>query len=219
MKYLPTLALVGVLAVGGCSPAPAQAGLKESCTALGVVLGDFGQVAPTVQRYADYVPKVRAISDAGDAASKAALQPLVVALEKGAQGDVMGALGAQAAATLTLMPQCAEAGAPLAAAPAPSPSATATASTLPVEDFHAAIAETKRACDGDTCMVEARVGVGYVGVDDLGKALVTVTISGGNAPETRSLMVNGDEVNTVEISAQVAKGDELTVSIDRVEQA
>ncbi len=99
-------------------------------------------------------------------------------------------------ATLTLMPQCANAGAPLTAAssaPSPSPSAI----LLDATEYHAAISETKRSCDGDTCAVTARVAVGYTGVeDDPGRALVKVTITGGSEPESRSVIVDSDEVNT-----------------------
>lgn len=214
------LATSAVLALSGCSTASGSASLKESCAALNAVLQEFGQVAPTAQRYAAYAPKVKAISEAGDAATKDALQPLVAALEKGAQGgDSMGAMGAQLTATLTLMPQCANAGAPLTAAssaPSPSPSAI----LLDATEYHAAISETKRSCDGDTCAVTARVAVGYTGVeDDPGRALVKVTITGGSEPESRSVIVDSDEVNTFEVAATVPKGRKLYVVVERAETA
>ena len=54
--YRPLVTLAALLALAGCSSSvPAPVGLKESCDALGVVLQDFGQVAPTAQRYADYL--------------------------------------------------------------------------------------------------------------------------------------------------------------------
>lgn len=220
MKHVLALATSAVLALSGCSTASGSASLKESCAALNAVLQEFGQVAPTAQRYAAYAPKVKAISEAGDAATKDALQPLVAALEKGAQGgDSMGAMGAQLTATLTLMPQCANAGAPLTAAssaPSPSPSAI----LLDATEYHAAISETKRSCDGDTCAVTARVAVGYTGVeDDPGRALVKVTITGGSEPESRSVIVDSDEVTTFEVAATVPKGRKLYVVVERAETA
>lgn len=221
--YRPLVTLAALLALTSCSsPAPTSVGLKDSCDALGVVLQDFGQVAPTAQRYADYLPKVKAIQDRGDATTKEALQPLVAAMDKGAQGDTSVTFGAHLAATVGLMAQCAAAGStalsPASSAPSPSPSATAT--PLPVDDFYAVVEELDRTCTGDTCMVDARVGVGYVGVeDDPGRARVTLTVSGGAEPETRSMIVDGDDVNTVEISATVPKGGKLRVSVDRVERA
>ena len=220
MLYRPIVTLAALLVLAGCSPAAAPPlGLRESCDALGPVLTEFGQVEPTAQRYADYVAKVRGIQERGDQTTKDALQPLVTALDKGAQGDVTGAIGAQVAATMPLMVQCATAGssglAPASSAPSTSPTSSAT--PLPVDDFVAELGEIDRTCSGDTCSVEARVAVGYVGVDDLDKALVTVTVVGGAQPETRSLVVTGDDVNSFELTAQVPKGVKLSVSIDRVE--
>lgn len=221
MLSRPLVALAALLALAGCSSTPAPLSLKESCDALGAVLTEFGQVEPTAQRYGDYAGKVRAIQERGDATTRDALQPLVAALDKGAQGDVTGAIGAQMAATMPLMVQCATAGSsgltPASSPPSASPTPTSSATPLPADDFVAELAELERTCTGDTCSVEARVAVGYVGVDDLDKALVTVTVVGGAQPETRSLVVAGDDVNTFELTAQVPKGTKLSVSIDRVE--
>ena len=221
MLSRPLVALAALLALAGCSTTPAPLSLKESCDALGAVLTEFGQVEPTAQRYGDYAAKVRAIQERGDATTRDALQPLVAALDKGAQGDVTGAIGAQMAATMPLMVQCATAGSsgltPASSPPSASPTPTSSATPLPADDFVAELAELERTCTGDLCSVDARVAVGYVGVDDLDKALVTVTVVGGAQPETRSLVVAGDDVNTFELTAQVPKGTKLSVSIDRVE--
>lgn len=219
--YRPLVTLAALLALTSCSsPAPTSVGLKDSCDALGVVLQDFGQVAPTAQRYADYLPKVKAIQDRGDATTKEALQPLVAAMDKGAQGDTSVTFGAHLAATVGLMAQCATVGSTGLAPASSTPSPSATAAPLPAEDYHAELVELERSCTGDACMVDARVGVGYIGVeDDPGRARVTFTVSGGSKTETRSLIVSGDEVNTIEISASVPKGGKLRVSVERVERA
>ena len=122
--------------------------------------------------------------------------------------------------TVNLAMACGAAGAPLGGgSPATSPSPSSSAESLPAEDFTASLSELDRTCSGDTCTVTARGAVGYTGVDDLGRARVTVTVRGGAQPETRSVVVEGDDVPTFETSAQVPKGGKLSVDVDQAEKA
>lgn len=220
-RALATLVIAAGLALGGCS-APAQAqpvSLKDSCVALNAVLTEFGQRAPDAAGYAAVLPKVQAIHDAGDQSTKDSMQPLVEVMARGAKGE--NVLTDQVSVTVNLAMACGAAGAPLGGGgtPTASPSPSPTAESLPVDDFAAAMDELDRTCSGDTCTASVRVGVGYVGVDDLDRAIVTVTISGGTQPETRSIVVEGDDVPTFETSVQVAKGGKLSVDVDRAETA
>lgn len=222
-RPIVTIAAAAVL-LAGCS-APAQpASLRESCDALAPVLAEFGQQAPDAARYAATLPKVQAIQAAGDQSTKDALQPYVDVLARGAKGEpALGVLADQAAASIKLAMACGAAGSslmPASASASPSSSPTPTATPLPADDFHAVVEEVDRTCTGDSCTVDARVGVGYVGVDDFDdRALVTVTVTGGDEPETRPVVVDGDEVTTFETTATVPRGTKLRVSVDRAESS
>lgn len=224
--YRPLVTLAALLALTSCStPAPASVGLKDSCEALAVVLADFGQVAPTVQRYVDFTPKVAAIHDRGDAATKAALQPLVAAMDKGLRGDAGAAMVAQAAATMALVPQCAAVGASLStpsATPTPTPTETETPEPTK-DDFELTLKITGKECFGSAgCNVETKVSVSYVGIEDLedlpSNIDITFDIKGGEDPYTATIEMEDGKYSpdTALIQTKSSKS-KLTVKITDVD--
>lgn len=218
--------LLAAVLLAGCSAPIPPVSLKASCDALGVALAEFGQAAPTTQRYSEISIQVKAIRDRGDATTKEALQPLVEALEKGTQGATMEALGAQVAATLPLALKCAAVGSSLTPASA-SPSASASSAPvpsaettpLPISDFTAAINELSRECTGDACHASVRIAVGFVGVDDpLGPVTVTYTVFGGTAPVSRTVSLDADLTAVEEFMVDVAKDNKLYISVAHADE-
>lgn len=126
MKRSLTLAAVALLILG-CTPAPAQASLKQSCDSLQAVTAEFGKQAPDAKRYGDYLPRVRAISDAGDPTTKEAFAPLLAAFEKGAASGE-ASLGDLTTAMMGLLLKCAAAGSTFGSSASPTASPTATPS-------------------------------------------------------------------------------------------
>lgn len=216
MKRLAPIALSVLLALGGCSSAGSPAGgMKATCDSLGPVMKEFGQLMPNSARYSEFGAKVKAIADAGDAETEAALADLLAAFNKGAARDV-AASQEMAAASIVLMGKCAVAGstayapstataAPSTAAPAPSASETATdeplsdedlGELLGPEDFEVGIKTLEKECFGSAgCNVVFRIKPSFVGVLDLpssGEIEVTYKVKGGDDPLINTFTVDAD---------------------------
>lgn len=200
MKPL-ALTLAGLLLVApiaGCS-APA-ANLKTSCDSLAAVAHEFGEVMPSKERYAEFLPRFQAVLDAGDAESKAVLGPLVAAVSAGAQGD-SSAVFTMAGASIGLLTKCAAAGSTAYASASPSSSASAEARNVYVDvrvelDQDAMLA-VEDLSEGDDCIPAAEFGdlagdvsvsvrdaAGeVVGVEDLPQLRLAVTEGGDSLEE------------------------------------
>lgn len=209
-------ALFALALFAGCSApatappvAPGAAALKASCDALGPIVKEFGQVAPTATRYAEFQGKVRDVMTAGDAATKAALTPLVTALGNGATG-ADGALVEFATASAGLVGACVGVGSTAYAASAPSatPTATATddgssdlsdqdlADLLEPSDFKVGIKILTKQCFGSAgCNLTFRIKPSFVGVLDMpstGTTEITYKVKGGDDPMVNTFTVDGE---------------------------
>ena len=111
MKRALTLAVAALL-LAGCTTAPAEpASLKVTCESVNALWRDVGQGSSDVSKLVDLLPKLRAISDAGDATSREALAPVLTAVAKVGDGSNEEAVGELFKAYLPFMTQCATAGA------------------------------------------------------------------------------------------------------------
>lgn len=77
--------LIGLTA--GCSAGHSALSLRSACDHIGPIVREFGQVAPTEQRYAEYETKLKAVVDGGDSDTKNTFQPLVDAMDAGAKAS------------------------------------------------------------------------------------------------------------------------------------
>lgn len=126
------LATLAAILIAGCTAPTPTTTLKASCDALSPVMADFGQVAPDQQRYTDYLPKVQAISDAGDADTRTALAPLLTAFTDGSKGNAT-ALAELAVASATLVGKCQAAGSTAYGSTSPTPSTSPSTTVDPAE--------------------------------------------------------------------------------------
>jgi len=124
MKLAPAAIVLALLLSGCSSAAAAPASLKVTCESVNALWAGINQGSSDVSKLGDLLPKLRAISDAGDATSREALAPVLAAVEKVGDGSNKEAVGAMVAAYVPFLTQCGMSGASLA-----TPSASTSAST------------------------------------------------------------------------------------------
>ena len=83
-------AMLALLALTGCTPTKLDT--RATCDAVAPIMREFGKVAPTPSRYAEYTPKVKAVVDRADDAARKVFAPMVTTMEAGAKGGNIFAL-------------------------------------------------------------------------------------------------------------------------------
>ena len=88
MRALALAALLTLTA--GCSTATTQLDLKAACDAVAPIVREFGQVAPNSARFAEYAPKIKAVTDKASESARKVFEPLIAAMEKGNTFEMAG---------------------------------------------------------------------------------------------------------------------------------
>lgn len=138
MKLTPVAIAIALLLSGCSSVVAAPASLKVTCESVVALWQGVGQGSSDVSKLADLLPKLRAISDAGDATSREALAPVLLAAEKVGDGSNKEAVGAMIAAYVPFITKCGMVGASFGTPSANPSSAASSANSAPSATTEAA---------------------------------------------------------------------------------